>query len=163
VTSDQVGSLLAGFAALHGPCIRRAAGRRWSDVTFVPSSRDDEREPHPLLTAAGRVGLRMAQTLCRGPGPLDAMTASDDGYRVVSEVEGRALLLVEDVFDSGARLQSAASALQLAGADVVAAVTVTRVVDPERGTAVQDLLARATAAEFDFGECCLEHLDGPPA
>ncbi len=153
-----MGSLLVRFIEAHGPCIRGVAGRPWSEVTFVPSSRDD-REPHPLQTAMERAGGDTVRTLCRGAEPLDWMRASDDGYRPTLDVAGMALLLIDDVFDSGARLQSAASALQLAGADVVAAVPVARVIDPEGGPA-RDLLARAGAVRFDFGTCGLEQLAG---
>ena len=139
--SRRVASLLARFLATHGRCIERAAGGSWSAVVVVPSSADRP-GPHPLVTALGRLGPGMA---------------SDDGYRVTGDVSGRALLLVDDVLASGARLQSAASALQLAGAAVVAAVPVARSLDPlSPSEPVGELLARAGASPFDFDECCLE-------
>lgn len=75
------------------------------------------------------------------------------------DVVGTAFLLVDDTLTSSARLQSAASALQLAGADVVAAVTVGRYLNPERSQTDLQLLARARAAPFRFDECCLERPD----
>jgi predicted amidophosphoribosyltransferase len=156
--SQRVASLLARFLATHGRCIERAAGGSWSAVVVVPSSADRP-GPHPLETALGRLGWRepLIRPLCRGPGRLGRGMASDDGYRVTGDVSGRALLLVDDVLASGARLQSAASALQLAGAAVVAAVPVARSLDPlSPGEPVGELLARAGASPFDFDECCLE-------
>ncbi|HEY4024905.1 MAG TPA: phosphoribosyltransferase [Candidatus Dormibacteraeota bacterium] len=156
--SHRIAALLARFLATHGSCIRRVAGSSWSAVAVVPSSAD---RPglHPLETALGRLGWQepMIRPLCRGPGRLDDGRASDDGYRVTTDVSGMALLLVDDALVSGARLQSAASALQLAGATVVAGVPVARSVDPACGEEpVQELLARAGASPFDFDECCLE-------
>ena len=56
--------------------------------------------------------------------------ASDEGFVVGRRVDGERVLMVDDTFTTGARAQSAASALSLAGADVVAIVPVGRVVDP---------------------------------
>jgi predicted amidophosphoribosyltransferase len=159
--SHRVAAVLARFLATHGRCIRRVAGCSWSAVTVVPSS-SDRPGLHPLETALGRLGWRepMLRPLCRGPGQLADGRASDDGYRVTMDVSGMELLLVDDVMASGARLQSAASALQLAGATVVAAVPVARSLDPDRGDEpVRELLARAGASPFDFAECCLEDED----
>jgi hypothetical protein len=156
--SHRVASLLARFLDTHGRCVERVAGRSWSAVAVVPSG-VDRPGLHPLETALGRIGWQdpLVRPLCRGPGPLAAGTASDDGYRVTMDVAGMALLLVDDVMASGARLQSAASALQLAGATVVAGVPVARSLDPARGDElVPELLARAGASPFDFDECCLE-------
>jgi hypothetical protein len=63
------------------------------------------------------------------------------------------LLLLDDTFTTGARLQSAASALQLAGARMAGAVVVDRFVNPEYCAL---LLKRARARPYDFGRCCLE-------
>jgi len=72
-------------------------------------------------------------------------------------------LLVDDTYNTGARLHSAASALQLAGADVVAAVPIGRLLDPGQKEATQRFMARARAAPFSFRECCLEEVDKAPS
>ena len=69
---------------------------------------------------------------------------------------GRHVLLVDDTFVTGARVQSAAAALHRGGADVVAALVVGRLIafhpDWPDNRAVFD---RARAAGFDFESCCL--------
>jgi hypothetical protein len=49
------------------------------------------------------------------------------------------ILLIDDTFTSGARLQSAASALALAGATVVAAFTLGRFIRPDYNVESQEL------------------------
>jgi hypothetical protein len=157
--SRVVASLLARFLAGHRHCIAGVAGRRWFGVVVVPSSRAHP-GPHPLETALGRLGWQetMISPLCRGPGQLGHLKASDDAYRVTRRVVGMALLLIDDTMTSSAHMQSAASALQIAGAEVVAAVPVARYLDPVRGKEpVRALLARAGAATYDFETCCIEH------
>jgi hypothetical protein len=152
----QVASLIVRFVGGHGRCIRRAAGRHWSAITVVPSS-SNRPGPHPLETALEGVGWTLARVLHRGPGRLGDLKASDNGFVASETVAEKSLLLVDDVINTTARLQSAASALRLAGADVVAAVAVARLLNPKYREPVRELLARARAAPFDFSECCLEH------
>lgn len=96
------------------------------------------------------------QVLERGDGPLGHNQASDTGYRVAADVDGANVLLVDDTFTSGARIQSAASALTLAGATVIAAVPIGRVINPGFSTATAALWEAARAEPFDFDVCCLE-------
>jgi hypothetical protein len=159
--APKVASLLMRFVADHRLCIRRVARRPWSEITLVPSSKDDTQQ-HPLETALENMGLKTVRTLCRGPGPLGPMVASDDGYRPATKVAGKALLLVDDTYNTGARMHSAASALQLAGADVVAAVPVGRLLDPEQKELTEGFMARARAKPFSFRECCLEQVNHAP-
>jgi orotate phosphoribosyltransferase len=63
----------------------------------------------------------------------------DDGFAPTTSVSGDRILIVGDTFTSGARTQSAASALQLAGARVVAILPIGRVVDPEFSDAAAEL------------------------
>jgi hypothetical protein len=66
------------------------------------------------------------------------------------------VLLVDDTFTSGARLQSAASALALGGATVVAGVVVGRFCNPGFNDATQQLWDDASERRFSFDTCCLE-------
>jgi hypothetical protein len=50
----------------------------------------------------------------------------------------------------------AGSALALAGADVVAAVVLGRVVPPSLGTEAEALWQEQSPIAFDFARCCLE-------
>jgi hypothetical protein len=163
--AEQVASLILRFLGEHGDCLRRAAGRPWSRIAVVPSSREHSGPEHPLETALLRRGLPLIQPLRAGPDRLGPMVASDRGYEVTMDVEGMSLLLVDDVLNTSARLQSAATALRLAGADVVAGIPVARLLNPEHDADAQ-LLVRAENVPFDFGSCalCGSHhaLSAPP-
>jgi predicted amidophosphoribosyltransferase len=162
--SQAVASLLVRFVTTHTRCIHRAARRGWEQVTVVPSGRD-RGSRHPLEEALEQAGWTPVRTLCRGPGALGRNLASEDAYRAVAGVSGKSLLLVDDLYDSGAHLQSAAAALRVAGADVVAGVPVARVLEPEPPLlpgfggprqVVRELLDRVCGSPYEFGRCCLE-------
>jgi predicted amidophosphoribosyltransferase len=154
----QLAALFGRFFNNHAGCIRAAAGTSWSAITTVPSSRQREGE-HPL-EASLRLLTGWKETLVTvleaGSEQMGHNSASDQGYRPLRDLHDESLLLVDDTFTSGARLQSAASALQLAGARVVAAVVLGRVIDPDRSDASRQLWDTARATPFDFATCCLE-------
>ena len=154
----RVTALLWRFLSAHEPCIVEAAGQGWDFITSVPSS-SDRAGIHPLeqaITLAPPLREQYRTTLERGEAPLDHNLASDDGYRVTADVEDAAVLLVDDTFTSGARVQSAASALALAGATVIAAVPIGRYINPDYSEANRRLWDAARAEGFDFEVCCLE-------
>lgn len=145
-------SLLARFLFDHGDCLRSCRAGGWDIVTTVPST--NRMGPHPLTDAVRMVPWLAAQhrdLLERGTGRLEHNLASDDGFVVRGDVQGARVLVVDDTFTTGARAQSAASAIQLAGARVIAVVPVGRVIDPGHGPA-----ATRSQQPFDFGRCCLE-------
>ena len=153
----QVAAIISRFLRDHGSCIRSAAGRDWNTVTIVPSS-SDRPGTHPLEVAVrmGRAQRRLYSSLLeRTDVELEHRHADEAAYRVVEEVAGRRVLLIDDTFTTGARMQSAASALSLAGADVVAGVVVGRVVRPGFGVEAQTLWEEQRGLRFDFGRCCL--------
>jgi orotate phosphoribosyltransferase len=82
--------------------------------------------------------------------------ASDQGYIVPGSVEDLSVLLVDDTFTTGARAQSAASALQLSGARLVAMVAVGRVIAPDFSAETKALWDGVSAGRYDFDVCCLE-------
>jgi predicted amidophosphoribosyltransferase len=155
----QVAAILARFLRDHGDCIRRAAGRGWDVVTIVPSS-GDRAGTHPLETA-----VRMARAqrdiyrllLERTDVELDHRHADETAFRAHEEVHGRRVLLIDDTFTTGARVQSAASALALAGADVVAGVVIGRVVRPGYAEEAQTFWDERRGVAFEFDRCCLGH------
>ena len=154
----RVTALLWRFLSSHEDHIAEAGGGRWDLITSVPSSGPREGQ-HPLervLALAPPLAEQYGSTLERGDGPLGHNQASDTGYTVTGEVNGANVLLVDDTFTSGARIQSAASALTLAGANVVAAVPIGRVINPSFSPEAAELWETARGARFDFEVCCLE-------
>lgn len=155
---DLVG-LLGRFLRDHHGCIAGLAGGGWDGVVVVPSSKD-RTGLHPLVEAFSHYRpLRTAHRRVLGPGPaaIGWNTASDRGFEVLDDVEGERLLIVDDTYTTGARSQSAASALQLAGAAVIAIVPIGRVINLNPGYPhVHEAWKRQRQARFDFNVCCLE-------
>ena len=155
---QQVSALLARFLWKHGHCVQTVAAEDWDCLTIVPSSQGRAGD-HPLEGAIRLFpSLRDQYRALLTPGTerADHNRASDFAYAVTEDVSGLRVLLVDDTFTSGARAQSAASALQLAGARVVAMVPIGRVIRPEFSTESATLLARARGEPFDFEVCCVE-------
>lgn len=134
--ASRVAALASRFIWQHGP---RTAPGGWDAVAVVPST--SRAGPHPLETALGRSAWLAPQVWsgCLGPGPAAAACrhrrASDDafGLQPGRDVSGAAVLLVEDTWTTGARAQSAASALNRAGAEVVGLMVLGRVITPVAG------------------------------
>jgi len=153
----QTAALLGYFLLEHADCIAAAAEGRWDIVTSVPSSAERAGE-HPLETAIKLVPGPREQfepLLRRGNGTLGHNLASDAGYEPLRELHGERVLLVDDTFTSGARAQSAASALNNAGATVAAIVPIGRVIDPGYGERTAAYWKRQSLQKFDFGVCCV--------
>jgi predicted amidophosphoribosyltransferase len=127
-------------------------------ITVVPSSsqRDGAHPLERVIAMAEPLAERFREALRRGDGPLGHNQASDTGYVVTDDIAGVNVLLVDDTFTTGARIQSAASALALAGAYVVAAIPIGRFISPGFNEATAVLWETARAKRFDFDRCCLE-------
>lgn len=155
----QVAAILARFAARHLRCVARLLGGDPGVVTSVPSTRPEERPGrHPLETAIARarpLASRHVPLLVRGPASVDHKLADDEAFTVSRRLRGERVLVVDDTLTSGARLQSAVSALRLNGASAVAAIVVGRVIDPDWNDSCRRIWDRARAAPFSFDQCCL--------
>ncbi|NYH80886.1 hypothetical protein FHR84_004258 [Actinopolyspora biskrensis] len=119
---------------IHARCVAESAGRIWDSVTFVPS-RNRPGAEHPVAELARHVAFRNRSenrlVLEIGPGfdASERVVRTDqfvvpDGYR--ERVMGKHVLLVDDTWTSGAKMQSAAVALSDAGAEQVTALCVAR-------------------------------------
>lgn len=157
--SMQLAALVARFLRSHDQHIIAAAGgRTWNAVTTVPSSKARVGR-HPLVDVLDMVkALRTSyvDVLTPGPVPTGHRSANQHGFKASTIARGRSLLLVDDTYTTGGRLQSAASALDLAGAEVVAALVIGRVMTPEFSPAAKQLWEKASATSFAFNRCCLE-------
>ena len=155
--ATQVAAIIARFAARHLRCVAAGLGGDPDVVTGVPSTRPRPGR-HPLETAMRRsAGLapRYRPLLARGTGSADHNQADDDAFTVPRRLGGERVLLLDDTFTTGARLQSAASALRLHGASAVAAVVVGRVINPEWNENCRRIWDQARETQFSFERCCL--------
>lgn len=154
----QMGALFARFLFRHRKCVRAKAGRDWDTITIVPSS-GSRTGTHPLasvLSLVPSLKKEYRSLLKKGTATIGHNHAEDNGYAVTSNVGGARVLLIDDTFTTGGRVQSAASALQLAGADVVAVVVAARVITPAWNEESKALWDRQRAQTFSFDLCCLD-------
>jgi hypothetical protein len=137
----------------HTAFIHRFGG--WDDVVAVPSTHHDNA---PALQNAVEAHFPDAlgpfsRPLTRGPGAMKFNQASPTGFVLAprARIAGRRVLLVDDTYTTGARLQSAHHALAKAGATVAAAVVVTRKINPDPQYGSDLLWERQAALPFAFG------------
>ncbi|WP_420621696.1 hypothetical protein [Candidatus Poriferisodalis sp.] len=122
----------------------------WDSVCVVPSS--DREPPHPLETALAEFSAHacgpLAHHLKRGSGEIGHRKPNAQAFEPASAVTGRRILLLDDVFTTGARSQSAAYALRNAGAVVPLVVVVARRVNPDWRPEVREWWDRQSRQPF---------------
>ena len=152
-------TICEGFIAAHEGCLAAAAGVAGFDlVTTVPSSDARRDERHPLRRI---VGARVAATRDRHERLLlrsdrASVPRVQDSQRYVPrrQLQGESVLLIDDMWTSGASAQSAAATLRDAGAGLVAAIVIARHLN--RGWHQNDAHLRRLAADgFDLGRCAM--------
>lgn len=157
--AGDVADLVGSFLTRHGACIARLAGGGWDYLDVVPSTRRYA-TPHPLARALGSTTIlsaRDAHLLRRASAPMDHLQPDPAGF-VARRTRARVLLL-DDVFTTGARAFSAARALQASGAEVVAIVPVGRMVHTDDSRTQRWWEAAyhpRSVAEWVLAPCCVE-------
>jgi len=149
--SRDVAALIERFFIQHSESLAHRLGP-WDAVCVVPST--DREPPHPLVRAlsdhdAGSLGP-LKQFLRRGPGEIAHRKPDRRAFVPASRVAGRRVLLLDDVFTTGARSQSAAFALREAGAEVPAIVVVARRINPGWRPEVAEWWNRQLAIPFSW-------------
>lgn len=147
------------FLREHEPCVASAAGvAAFEIVTTVPSADALRDLHHPLrrmvgaLTPATRA--RYERLLVRSDTPAIPRVFDPARYRATRRLSGEAVLLIDDMWTSGASAESAAAALLASGAGSVAAVVIARHLN--RGWRHNDVAIRSLAAAgFDSGRCVI--------
>lgn len=155
----RIACIVGRFLNEHLHCLLE--GRAGFDIiTVVPSTRRTGRHPlGDVLCDLEYVRARYRDVLVATDTPPNHREARDDGYRTTEDVSGKAVLLLDDTLTTGARLQSAASTLALAGADVAAAVVVGRRFNHKYDSRTEQFWADLQQQGFDWSSCCL---DSPP-
>jgi predicted amidophosphoribosyltransferase len=154
-----VARLCEEFVCRHERCAADAAGSvRFQLVTTVPSADPLRDLHHPLRRIVGeRVEAtrdRYERLLIRSSSPAIPRSFDPARYEPTRRLHGEDVLLIDDMWTSGASAESAAAALRAAGAGSVAAIVIARHLN--RGWHENDLrLSRLAALRFDPDSCVL--------
>jgi predicted amidophosphoribosyltransferase len=147
--------LLSRFLARHEACVAAAGGVERFDAVMVVPSGDAWRDTmHPLRhmvsTLVPETRGRFDDNL-RASGAGCVRHAFDvDRFVTSAPVDGRHVLLIDDVWTTGATAQSAAAVLRASGAASVSAVVIGRYVNGYWG-GISERLKRLLAAETNGG------------
>ena len=137
------------FAAASGP---RLLAALTPDITCIVPSTTRE-PPHPFgAVISGTPGLLGSPTdiLRRSDGPLGHRTFSEHAYDVMEPLDGRRVLLLDDVITTGSRAHCAAAAVARAGGQPVGALILARRYNPDYHPAVSAVWERQKAEAFSF-------------
>jgi hypothetical protein len=147
---------LQRFLRIHRPHIEEAGGVAWDAIQVVPSTRQRHGD-HPLEDVIRRTIFRdqLVQVLTPTGEEVGHNQPNPAAFAAREDASTRRFLLVDDTFTTGARVQSAAGALSSAGATVVAAVPIGRVIDTNHPTK-EAFWRERRSQTFDFDRCCLE-------
>ncbi|MGO9912250.1 MAG: hypothetical protein ACLPQS_13960, partial [Acidimicrobiales bacterium] len=143
--SDELTRTVGEWLGTHSACLM-GDERSSQCLTLVPVPSSSGGRPswgasHPLdalwRSAAASTGrsIRLAPVLAPGPQPPARLSPRRDGYVVTGARLGPPVVVVDDLFVSGARSMSAAAALELAGIEVRAVVPIARFVRPDHNDA----------------------------
>lgn len=150
--ATEVAALVDRFFLEHGAELQDRYGRIEASVV-VPTRRREEHE-HPLAAALDRLPAthvpRREDVLRLGSEAIERRTPRVDGFVAEPSVRGHSLIVLDDVYTTGATAQSAACALKMAGAVVPAIVVVGRRLNPSLIDGVAELVRRQRARGFSF-------------
>jgi hypothetical protein len=148
----EVAALMDRFFLEHSGELERRYGPM--DASVVVPTRHREEGDHPLAAALDRlpaVSIPPRETvLSLGSGTIGRRTPDPDGFVADHAVRGRSLVLLDDVYTTGATAQSAAHALRAAGATVPAIVVIGRRLNPSAIEGVGRLVESQRARGFSF-------------
>jgi hypothetical protein len=149
--------ICAAFVSTHEACVAAASGvPGFRLVTTVPSGAPLRDLHHPLRRIVGELVAptrdRYERLLVRSETPAIPRVFDPGRYSPTRRLDGEAVLLIDDMWTSGASAESAAAALLAAGAGTVAAIVVARHLN--RGWRENDLwLRRLARSGFDASSC----------
>lgn len=147
------------WLAIHEQCLATAADTRGFDlVTTVPSTsgRTDE---HPLPSLVGKIvvgtGERVQETLALSRTDVGPRDIVPDRFVATADVSGRNILVIDDTWTTGAKMQAASAALKQAGARHVGGVAIGRWFKTDfKDNAAW--LKEAKRARWSWETCCLQ-------
>jgi len=151
---EAIGAILARFFDENQAWVREL---RADGVIVVPSTLRPA--PHPLevlLRHRSPLPLGLLPGLNRTAAPLGHNRPNPDAFSTSPNLEGKRVLLLDDVYTSGARAQSAAFALRRAGAEVTALCVIGRRYNPSYSEQSSEVFSAQSSVPFTWA------IDHPP-
>jgi hypothetical protein len=151
--------LCEDFIGAHEQCVASAAGVTGFELVGTVPSGDRWRDlHHPMRRIVGELVEstrdRYERLLIRSETPAIPRVFDPARYRATRTLHGESVLLIDDMWTSGASAEAAAAALLDAGAGSVAAVVLARHLN--RGWGANDpQLRRLAADDFEANRCVL--------
>jgi hypothetical protein len=137
--TTELASLVDTWMLAQGTRLREHFGSSWDVVATVPSSHRPAGAPVDAVVArVPQLDRLRRPLLLRGPESTDHLVAARRGFALRPGVDrgwlrNQRVLVVDDSVITGARAQSAATALRLDGVRVVGVVAIGRMVTPGSG------------------------------
>jgi predicted amidophosphoribosyltransferase len=152
----ELAAVLWRFLEQHERCLARAADvEAFHLITTVPSGDRTRDEHHPLRRIVGEIvgptRTRHERLLNRSTKHVPARTEDPEKFVPTRALDGEPILLIDDTWTTGASAQSAAAALEQAGAGHIAAVVIGRHL--KRHWQQNERRIRAIARPFDWSRC----------
>ena len=152
----QLAAVLWRFLEGHERCIAHGAhAAAFPLVTTVPSGDRDRDERHPLRwivsELVGPTRDRFERLLRRSDVIIDARAFSAEKFVAQRTLDGEPVLLIDDMWTTGANAQSAAAALRQAGAGPIGVCVIGRHLNREWGLNHQRL--GALSKPFSWSHC----------
>lgn len=139
------------FLRRHKPCLFQAAGGEFTHYTVVPSTRNRE-GPHPL-TSLVQLTLPSISVEANPACPTER-EVRPDRFQVSVNLTAARVLILDDTWTTGSRVQSLSHTLKAAGATTTVAVVLGRWLTPSYSTAVP-LWEAARQQPFTIHHCVL--------
>jgi adenine/guanine phosphoribosyltransferase-like PRPP-binding protein len=147
------------WLAAHEKCVASAAGADSFDlITTVPST-SGRTDAHPVDTLVGKIVVgsaeRVVDVLELARTDLGPRAQAKDRFNADRGVFGRNVLIIDDTWTTGAKMQSASAALKQAGAHRVGGVAIGRWFRPDYKDNAPWLKAKRRDA-WSWEECCFD-------
>lgn len=155
----NLSSLAIVYLAYHWDCFASVLGGEFTHITTVPSTRGRSGINPLEQIVTNRIPLPVICPKVNSACTADLRTFSQDRFLLPEgSINGARVLLVDDTWTTGSRVQSLAYTLKRAGAVSVAAVVIGRWVNPNYDPS-KKLLERLRESElFDINRCAVADL-----
>jgi len=149
--SRVVHEILRDFVEQHWSTVRTAVGG-FDAVVVVPST--DRPAPHPLEALLGQIDLGVpVQGLLKRTGePVGFRRPNPGAYELAQEAAGSRIFLLDDVYTTGAHLNSAAEAIRVGGGQVAGALVLARRINPDYCESARTLWSEARSRPFTWAD-----------